>query len=239
MLLIGRTPAACSRACIQAGDAPTVTSATAPAYRGHRSASSMTTSISDLSTAFSDARRSDDPSSSSSFDLPRATGRRIGKPNAVAISRAMPITDMQSGRLPVTSKSITASALAMLPSGELQSMCSSASTAKPRTDIVLAISSGDAVTSTKSRSQETSTLTRRGPRTNSYRELVQEAQVVFVEEADVVDAVAQHRHALHAHAEREAGVLLRVVADRFEHRGVDHAAAENFEPARVLARAAA
>src|SRR5213075_1988568 len=163
----------------------------------------MTTSMSDLSAAFRDARRSDDPSSSS-LDLPRATGRRIGRPNAVAISRAMPMTDMQSGRLPVTSKSMTASARAMLPSGELQSMCSSPSTAKPRTDSILAISSGEAVTSTKSRSQETSTLTGSGPPTISYRELLQEAQVVLVEEADVVDAVTQHRDALHAHAERKA-----------------------------------
>src|SRR6185295_6737450 len=197
----------------------------------------MTTSMSDLSAALSDARRSDEPSSSSP-DLPRATGRRIGRLKAVAISRAIPMTHMQSGRLPVTSKSMTASAFAILASDEFQSMCSRPSTATPRTDIVFAISSGDAVTSTKSRSHETRIFTAPPSWSGSYRELFEEAQVVLVEEADVVDPVLQHRHALHPHAEREAGVLLGVVADGLEHRRVHHAAAENLEPSRLLARAA-
>src|ERR1044072_9291758 len=151
----------------------------------------MTTSISDLSAALSDTRRSDEPSSSSP-DFPRATGRRIGRLKAVAISRAIPMTHMQSGRLPVTSKSITASALAMRASDESQSMCSSPSTAKPRTDSVFAISSGDAVTANKSRSHETRIFTARESPARSYRELLQEAEVVLVEQADVVHAVAQH-----------------------------------------------
>ena len=50
------------------------------------------------------------------------------------------------------------------------------------------------------------------------RELLQEADVVLVELADVVDAEEQHREALDAHPEREAGVALRIVADRLEHR---------------------
>ena len=131
-------------------------------------------------------------------------------------------TDMQSGRLAVTSKSSTASPPASV---------SMPSTANPRTDIVAAISSAVPGTSTNSRSQESEHL--------HSGELLQEAQVVLVEQPDVVDAVLQHRDALHADAEREPGDLLRVVADGFEHRRVDHAAAENLEPAGVLADAAA
>ena len=41
-----------------------------------------------------------------------------------------------------------------------------------------------------------------------FSELAQEAQVVGVEEADVLDAVAQHGDTLDPHAESEAGVLL-------------------------------
>ena len=69
--------------------------------------------------------------------------------------------------------------------------------------------------------------------------LLQEAQVVLVEQPDVVHAVLQHGDALHAHAEREAGDLFRVVADGLEHGRVHHAAAENLEPAGLLAGAAA
>ena len=45
------------------------------------------------------------------------------------------------------------------------------------------------------------------------------------------DAVAQHCKALHAHAEGEAGVALRVDADVAQHVRMDHAAAEHFQPA--------
>ena len=50
--LIGRTPAACSRAAIHFGDGPTWTSASAAAYRGHSSSSSI-----DHSQAIGGARR--------------------------------------------------------------------------------------------------------------------------------------------------------------------------------------
>src|SRR5499426_149540 len=45
------------------------------------------------------------------------------------------------------------------------------------------------------------------------RELSEEAQVVLEEEAQVVDAVLQHRDALDAHPERPARVVLGIVAD--------------------------
>ena len=54
-------------------------------------------------------------------------------------------------------------------------------------------------------------------------ELAQEAQVVVVEMADVIDAVDQHRDAFEAEAEGEAGPFVRVVAHVLEHRWVDDA----------------
>jgi hypothetical protein len=62
----------------------------------------------------------------------------------------MPKTDMQSGRFAVTSKSSTASPL---PTASMLS------TAKPRTDIARASSSGEPGTSTNSRSQDTRIFT--------------------------------------------------------------------------------
>ena len=49
----------------------------------------------------------------------------------------------------------------------------------------------------------------------------------------------QHRDALDAHAEREAGDLFGIVADVAQHVRMHHARAEDLEPARLLAHAAA
>src|SRR5439155_15712027 len=73
----------------------------------------------------------------------------------------------------------------------------------------------------------------------SQRDLLEEAEIVLVEHADVVHAVQTQRQALDADAEREAGVLLRVVPDGFEDGRVHHAAAEHFQPSGLLAQAAA
>src|SRR5262245_35441591 len=75
-------------------------------------------------------------------------------------------------------------------------------------------------------------------RVASYK-LSQEAEVVLEEEADVVDAVLQHGHALHAHAEGPPRDLFRVVADVAEDLGMDHARAEDLQPSRLLADATA
>src|SRR5690606_29265899 len=75
----------------------------------------------------------------------------------------------------------------------------------------------------------------RGPeaRRARSRELAQEAEGVVEEAAQVVDAVAQHRAALHAHAEGETGVALRIDADVGQHLRMHHAAAQHLEPARA------
>lgn len=46
-----------------------------------------------------------------------------------------------------------------------------------------------------------------------------------------MDAVLEHGDALDAHAKREAGPFFRIVVDAREHRRVDHARAQNFQPA--------
>src|SRR3546814_18578081 len=58
------------------------------------------------------------------------------------------------------------------------------------------------------------------PESRPSGKLPEEPHVVVEEAAQVVDAVAQHREALHAQAEGEAGVALRVDADRSEERRV-------------------
>jgi len=82
-------------------------------------------------------------------------------------------------------------------------------------------------------------------------ELFEEAHIAGVEVADVGDAVEHHRDALDTHAEGKAGDLFGVVGvvgwvyfsalcgDGGEDGGVNHAAAEELDPAGVLALAAA
>src|SRR5690606_12860628 len=69
--------------------------------------------------------------------------------------------------------------------------------------------------------------------------LTQEAEIVVEKQPNVVDAVAEHRDALDAHAEREARPPLRIVADVEQHLRMDHAGAQNLQPAFVAADAAA
>jgi len=57
--------------------------------------------------------------------------------------------------------------------------------------------------------------------------LLQKAQVVRPEIADIRDAVAQHGDALGAHAGRETGIDRRVIAAVLQHHRVHHAAAHD------------
>src|SRR5215470_1864211 len=98
-----------------------------------------------------------------------------------------------------------------------------------------------------SRSAACSAVSRRSTssRTQPYgifiasRELPEEAQVVLEEETQVVDAVLQHRDALDAHPERPARVLLRIVAHVLQDLRMHHPAAEDLEPAGLLAHTTA
>jgi hypothetical protein len=68
-------------------------------------------------------------------------------------------------------------------------------------------------------------------------ELLQETQVAFVEQAQVVDPVAQHGQALQAGAERETDVLLRIQAEIAHHVGAPGRAG-HFQPAAFQRTAA-
>ncbi len=61
-------------------------------------------------------------------------------------------------------------------------------------------------------------------------ELAEEAEVVFVEPADVGDVVLSHGESFDAEAEGPAGVLFAVDADGVEDVGIDHAAAAHLNP---------
>ena len=62
-------------------------------------------------------------------------------------------------------------------------------------------------------------------------ELPQEAQIVLEEQAQIVDAVAQHRQAIRSHAEGEALVALRIDADCAQHVRMHLARARDLQPA--------
>src|SRR5688572_16115981 len=65
-------------------------------------------------------------------------------------------------------------------------------------------------------------------------ELPQEAEVVFDEVADVVDAVFPHGDALDAEAEGPAGIDFGVHVAGREDVGMDHAAAAELDPAGLV-----
>src|SRR5688572_16781987 len=171
---------------------------------------------------------------------------------SAATSRAIPAMLRQSPRLGVTAISNSQS------SWPFSSACAAAidSTSRPAIVSVLASSAGGRSTSTNSFSQLKVNFigleywsfglgkSRPHPpilHLSRFRsaKLVQKSQVVLKKQANIVDAVFQHGDAFDAHAEREAGYLLGIVADELEHRRIDHAGAEDFQPARRLAYPAA
>ena len=68
------------------------------------------------------------------------------------------------------------------------------------------------------------------PAASSWLELFEEAQVVFEEQADVVDAVFQHGDTFDAESKREPGPFFCIVINEFEYCRVDHACPKNFYP---------
>lgn len=69
-------------------------------------------------------------------------------------------------------------------------------------------------------------------------ELLKEAYVIFREHAQVFDLIFQVGDSFNTHAEGEAGVDFGVYAAGFKHIWIDHAAAENLDPAGVFAERA-
>src|SRR5262249_32726345 len=68
--------------------------------------------------------------------------------------------------------------------------------------------------------------------------LFQEPYISVEEQLNVIHAVLQNRDAVRSHAKGEAAHLLGVVVHKTIHTGIDHAAAQNFDPAGLLAGAA-
>src|SRR5580692_4990511 len=71
------------------------------------------------------------------------------------------------------------------------------------------------------------------------RELFQKLQIVLEEQAQIIDPVTQHGHAVDAHAEGVTLPDLGIDARSVQHIGMNHAAAQNLKPSSVLAYAAA
>src|ERR671920_687817 len=70
-------------------------------------------------------------------------------------------------------------------------------------------------------------------------ELAEEAKIATGKGAHVVDARAHHRQTLDAEPEGKAAVDVRVVADRAQDIGMDHAGASHLQPPAAFADPAA
>src|SRR5882724_10495459 len=70
---------------------------------------------------------------------------------------------------------------------------------------------------------------------NNLSKLFQEPNVAVEEQLNVVHSVFQNRDAVCAHAEGKAADLLGIVIHKSVHVGIDHAAAQNFDPSGLLA----
>lgn len=66
------------------------------------------------------------------------------------------------------------------------------------------------------------------PLFNFLTELSQKSEIILEEQPDVIDSVLQHRDSLYPHAKSESRKFLRIVANKMEHLGIDHAGAEDF-----------
>src|SRR5271165_1829606 len=68
--------------------------------------------------------------------------------------------------------------------------------------------------------------------------LLQEPNIALKEQLNIVHSVLQQRQPVDAHAEGESGNFFRVVSvvlHELEHIRIDHAAAQHFNPSRLLA----
>ena len=70
-------------------------------------------------------------------------------------------------------------------------------------------------------------------------ELPQKLKVILEEQAQIVDAITQHRQAFDPHSKSIAAIGFAVDIDGLEHFGVDHSAAHDFQPSGLAAHTAA
>src|SRR5579864_5543289 len=93
-------------------------------------------------------------------------------------------------------------------------------------------------TSTKSRNHLGLILMSGSQIRTALSKLFQEPEVPFIEELNIVNPVAQHRDALHAHAEGEAAELFGIVVHETKDVRVHHTAPQQLNPPALLAESA-
>ena len=70
-------------------------------------------------------------------------------------------------------------------------------------------------------------------------ELFQETDIVLIQQAHVINLILKQCNTLKANAKRKSGVLIRVNVAHLQHMRMDHAAAQDFNPAGAFAEPAA
>ena len=65
--------------------------------------------------------------------------------------------------------------------------------------------------------------------------LAKEAQIIFIVEPNIVNAILQHGDTLDAQTEGKSAVLIRVIANLLEDLGIYHSGSKYFKPAGMLA----
>src|SRR5919112_422290 len=159
-------------------------------------------------------------SPSAKFVAPQTISCGSGLPTSTRVKRI--------GFLKPVSSSISSTRPTTRPPLTVAPWSTTDSTSMPR--LVNASSSSTAVSdggsSTYSRSQDSDVRISSDP----HAERTGEPDIALDHLAHVADAVAEHQRPLHTHAEREAGVALRVDAAGNEHPRVDHAAAAPLHP---------
>src|SRR5688572_19962942 len=154
-------------------------------------------------------------------------GRAFGAPQTIC-RRSLPVSTWQTCRRSASGCLAHSTMRATMTPSSASPSTAMSSTSRPIAVSVAASSSRVASVLTCWRSQFSENFIGA-----ASCELAQEAHVVVEEAAQVVDAIAQHREALDAEAEGEAGVAFRIDADVAQHARMDHAAAEHFQPARA------
>ena len=70
-------------------------------------------------------------------------------------------------------------------------------------------------------------------------ELFQETDIVLIQQTHVINLILKQRNTLKANAKSKSGIPVRVNAAHLQHMGMDHAAAQDLNPARTLTEPAA
>ena len=70
-------------------------------------------------------------------------------------------------------------------------------------------------------------------------ELFQETDIVLIQQTHVINLILKQRNTLKANAKSKSGIPVRVNAAHLQHMGMDHAAAQDLNPAGASAETSA